>query len=223
MREFTSRAERRRGEAVLARRAYEQERSVAVPIVSPVEEGEGLRELQGNAPEGESLMPSGVYAHRRAVVSERFWSKVERRGPDECWPWLANRNEKGYGRFRGAGRGGGDLKAHRVAWELTHGPTDLQVLHRCDNPPCCNPDHLFLGTNLDNVHDSISKGRKPIGSRNPSARLTEEAIREVRRLRTQGTTQTEIARRLGVHSSTISAIDRGVAWRHVDDEVAQKG
>ena len=78
---------------------------------------------------------------------------------DDCWVWGRSRWEKGYGRV-------GEKRAHRVMWESVNGPIvdDLQVLHHCDNPPCVRPDHLFLGTQLDNMHDMIAKGRKVVRS-----------------------------------------------------------
>jgi uncharacterized protein YjiS (DUF1127 family) len=92
------------------------------------------------------------------VDAELFWSKVKRGGPDECWPWLAATNEKGYGVVGGKD---GTTKANRVAWKLTNGPIPdgKCVLHRCDNPPCCNPGHLFTGTRGDNNRDMHAKGR----------------------------------------------------------------
>lgn len=91
-------------------------------------------------------------------LSHRFWSKVDKSG--ECWLWKSSRGPKGYGQFT-VKRGSNPVLTHRLAWELTSGPIEggLFVLHRCDNPPCCNPEHLFLGTNADNVRDMMSKGR----------------------------------------------------------------
>lgn len=88
---------------------------------------------------------------------DRLWSKVER-GP-ACWVWQAHRNRAGYGQFWFEGR---SQKAHRIVWIITYGeiPDGLCVLHRCDNPPCCNPEHLFLGTKADNTADMDAKGRR---------------------------------------------------------------
>jgi len=103
-------------------------------------------------------MPKGVYPRRS--VEDRLWSSLDKSaGPAGCWPFTGQRMRRGlpYGLiFDRRTR-----RAHRVAWELTHGPIPegLNVLHRCDNPPCCNPAHLFLGTDGDNAADREAKGR----------------------------------------------------------------
>lgn len=102
----------------------------------------------------------------RIPLKDRFWLKVDRRGPDECWRWLAAKDPRGYGRV-GTDPGAIAL-SHRVAYALTHGelPNDKFVCHRCDNPPCCNPGHLFLGTCLDNNRDMYAKGRNSNSNKN---------------------------------------------------------
>lgn len=93
----------------------------------------------------------------------RFWALVARGATQECWPWCGATSPKGYGKFStGPRRTRKFLRAHRFAWELSNGeiPQGMQVLHACDNPGCCNPRHLFLGTNDDNVRDKVSKGRQ---------------------------------------------------------------
>lgn len=91
----------------------------------------------------------------------RIWNGIDQRGPDECWPWQRTRNKRGYGQTWFEGR----LQvSHRVVWQLVYGepaPSDHDVCHSCDNPPCCNPTHLFLGTRLENVRDMMQKGRAP--------------------------------------------------------------
>lgn len=101
-------------------------------------------------------------SNRRAtdLWRERFWKKVCKKEKRQCWEWTAGTDKDGYGRFW---YGSTTVRAHRVAWCLVNERAfsiDLLVLHRCDNPRCCNPDHLFLGTHLDNVHDAITKGRR---------------------------------------------------------------
>jgi hypothetical protein len=93
-------------------------------------------------------------------VAERFWTKADMTGGLwSCWPWTGAVSSKGYGRFNLAGI---NRTASRIAWSLTNGPVPagLQVLHTCDNPPCVNPQHLWLGTNADNAADSLAKGRQ---------------------------------------------------------------
>jgi hypothetical protein len=127
-------------------------------------------------------------ARLRPSRSERFWGRVDKGSSNsECWEWIGHRLKSGYGNFSDNPK---NLRAHRVAWELTHGPIPpgQQVLHRCDNPPCVNPSHLFLGTIADNVRDAISKGRHV---HNPYPRI---------RIKTPSgeTTLIEYAERLGI-------------------------
>lgn len=108
-----------------------------------------------------SLVCAGLA--RRVPLAERLWSRVQRGGMAECWPWIGPRDRYGYG-FISIGERRMD-RTHRVAWRLSYGPIldGLFVCHRCDNPPCCNPAHLFLGTNADNVADMVAKDRQARG------------------------------------------------------------
>ena len=107
-------------------------------------------------------------------MAGRFWAKVDRSGGDlACWPWLASKRRNGYGQI-GIRREGRLFveSAHRVAWELTHGPIPegVSICHHCDNRPCCNPGHLFRGSQTDNMQDAAQKGRmKGNGGRAPLA------------------------------------------------------
>jgi len=156
---------------------------------------------------------------------DRFWSHVDRRGPDDCWEWQLGRDVRGYGfvKITESVNGRDQYFAHRVAYFLGHGefPSELGVLHRCDNPPCCNPAHLFVGTQLDNVRDMYEKGRqnRPYGDRIWTTKLTEEDVRAIRsryRRGVRGCGVEAIARDYGVHHVTINAIVQRRTWKHVE-------
>lgn len=106
---------------------------------------------------------------RHADPDARFWERVDTSaGPEGCWPWTGSTQGKGHGQvYRGPCRKSAPHKAHRVAWELTHGPipAGLFVCHHCDNPPCCNPAHLYVGTAADNARDMFARGRARPGGR----------------------------------------------------------
>lgn len=112
--------------------------------------------------------------NRRRDVALRFWEKVQIGAPDECWPWESVRDGKGYGRFHYGRRSGVGPMASRVAYLLVFGdPGDLEVMHVCDNPPCCNPGHLITGTHADNMADSRRKGRQASGADHWTAKRPE--------------------------------------------------
>jgi hypothetical protein len=147
-------------------------------------------------------------------LEQRFWPKVSRTG--SCWLWTANRTRgrdgsKRYGLIGAGRRGEGTLYAHRVSWEIHNGPVPegLKVLHTCDNPQCVRPDHLFLGTQADNIADMLAKGRRSRSGPHPGtgakSKLTDEQLRQ---LRIDGTTHTmrQLAEKYGVSSGTVSNI-----------------
>ena len=140
--------------------------------------------------------------------------KNRRIDSNECWLWTAGKNPKGYGVIEIKRR---QLRVHRLAWTLTRGSISegLCVLHKCDTPPCFNPDHLFLGTLADNLHDMTCKGRRAYGSQHGLAKLTEEDVRSIRDLSAAGTTGVELAKRFSVRGTTISAVVNRKNWKHV--------
>ena len=157
-------------------------------------------------------------------VEDRFWEKVNKNGkvvyPElgKCWEWTASKS-RGYGQFR---RNRKQEKSHRVAWTLTKGeiPSGLLVLHKCDNPVCVNPEHLFLGTYQDNMDDMVEKGRDvkiagEFGETHHSAKLTEEDVLEIRNLKKKGVKAKVLAEHYGVHQVTISSIVRKHTWKHI--------
>jgi hypothetical protein len=147
-------------------------------------------------------------------LAERFWSRVVKQGEDGCWMWTGCVNRHGYGIINTGER---NELAHRVAYELTNGrmlPGEY-CLHRCDNPSCCNPSHLFTGTQRDNVKDMVSKGRNPKGSERPNALLTEVDVIEIRRLCSEGTLQKDVAKQYGVNKGLVGSIVRHTTWKHV--------
>jgi hypothetical protein len=135
---------------------------------------------------------------------------------DVCWEWTGGGTESGYGRTTRDGKG---YTLPRLVYERYVGPIPegLWVLHRCDNPRCVNPTHLFLGTHKDNMADMVAKGRHcPVsGERNKSARLTEAQVREMRLRRQAGEQVKVLAGEYGVSGMTVSKITRGLKWRHV--------
>lgn len=149
-------------------------------------------------------------AERRATA---FWSKVQK--TEGCWLWTAFQ-ARGYGRVAIGGRQ--STGAHRVAWTLTNGliPAGMHICHACDNPRCVRPDHLFLGTAINNAVDRERKGRRlaPKGSKHANAKLVEKQVVEIKRLG-DSVTRASLSRQFGVSVPTIQRILRGEAWRHV--------
>ena len=175
-----------------------------------------------------------------ADLATRFWSKVAvcahgRDCAECCWSWQGSM-VKGYGKMfvpkalrQGKSQ---EERAPRVCWFVVHGvwPGDLHVLHTCDNPPCVQPAHLWLGTMDDNQKDSMRKGRRPTGDAHgmrlhpdavtrgvdiPWSLLTEADVQFIRAMRREGWTQQRIAQALGRGKTTIEAVLSGRTWRHI--------
>ena len=157
---------------------------------------------------------------RTKTLAERFARYIGETTDSGCILWTGSRAAHGYGHIGGTVDGRRTmLLAHRVAWELANGPIPdgLQILHRCDNPPCINVDHLFLGTHMDNHVDKAQKGRGPRGEKNPKAKLAAHHVREIRKRYASATvTQLQLAKEYHVHLSTIERIVAKTSWGHID-------
>lgn len=144
----------------------------------------------------------------------KFWGLVRVCGPDECWPWTGPaRRGYGYHCFRGL-----DDRSHRIAYRVTYGdiPAGLQVRHKCDNPPCCNPSHLELGTQGDNNADRVARGRNGSakGVDNGQHRLTENDVAYIRAKRGL-MLQRELAAMFGVTQNLVSKVQLRRYWKHL--------
>lgn len=148
---------------------------------------------------------------------------------DGCWEWTGALNAKGYGGLVRKLNGVYVVGAHRVIWTLNNGPipAGISVLHHCDNPPCVRLSHLFLGTKSDNNKDRAAKGRSSRGPAHPKAKLTEQDVRDIRRLYSpaksgrggpQPTSGPTLAARFGVSPHTIHGIIHRWTWKHVKPE-----
>lgn len=147
-----------------------------------------------------------------------LWAKVEKRGPNECWPWTGAKFRGGYGRVnlpRSAGKQSGTT-AHRAIWTTLYGEphADLEICHTCDNRLCCNPAHLFAGTAKINAVDKMRKGRtaRILGTRNASAKLTPD---DVAAIRASAEPHAVMARRYGVSEGNVRMIRARETWTHV--------
>lgn len=155
--------------------------------------------------------------HTCRPLEVRFWEKVIKNDADSCWPWIGALLNSGYGQI-GSTRTGIFHQAHRLSWILHNGPipNGLQCLHKCDNRKCVNPNHLWLGTNLDNVRDKVLKNRHIYGSKVPHAKLTDDKVRLIRNMKTESRMpSTKIAKLFGVCATTIDSIIKNRSWKHV--------
>lgn len=179
-------------------------------------------------------------AHNAITVTQerlkaKFFASIDQcESIENCWNWTGPLQAKRYARLAVGTSGGPNFffeMGHRFSWRIHCGeiPDGMQINHRCDNPKCVNPHHLFLGTQMDNMRDKIAKGRAscgekhsvatklktPRGSRNAAAKLTEADIPQVLHLANKGETQRNIAARFGVTKNAIGQILRGESWQHV--------
>jgi hypothetical protein len=165
--------------------------------------------------------PRHLFVNDKANVAHvdeaaRFWSKVDTSSENGCWMWMGARRRKGYGVITDP-RSTKQRIASRVSYTLTYGeiPSGLCVCHVCDNPTCVRPDHLFLGTNADNIADKVAKQRQTRGEKHRNTHLTDCQIKEIRLACESGERQASVGRRFGISQSTVSSIFLRTTWRHV--------
>lgn len=151
-----------------------------------------------------------------AVSVTRFWSLVDQTG--ECWNWRGDTDRNGYGVFVWRGKRHG---AHALALSFTTGELradELDTCHSCDNPACCNPDHLRFDTRFSNVQDMDSRGRRSV----PNARLTPDQVITMRTRRANGAPQTILTRDYGISAAYVSEIVRGRTWKDAGGPLQEK-
>jgi len=158
----------------------------------------------------------------RPNTSDNFWCKVNKQSgrygsngqfPTECWEWTGCTN-RGYGEIRFYRK---QQKTHRVSWILHFGeiPNELSVLHKCDNPTCVRPDHLFLGTPKDNHTDGVNKGRIHFPSQKSRRKCTEEQVREIRRLYSNGISDYRLSEQFSVSRGTIYSMVNNLTYKEI--------
>lgn len=164
--------------------------------------------------------------HGWRVDLARFQGNIERGGGDTCWEWIGSRIKRRSGALSygiaTVGKRNRRVLAHRLAWLLSGRPLEPEqkVCHHCDNVACVRPDHLFVGTQADNLADMRAKGRGklnrfPTGPAHPNAKVNETVVLSIRRLRSKGLSLAKIAERHGLNPSTVHDIVRGKTWKHV--------
>lgn len=166
----------------------------------------------GSAPAWQSAK-SWLDATTRAAILTRFWARVNRADPDGCWPFLGYVAPHGYGQFAFDRY---RIRAHRFAWVMSRGeiPEGQDVCHRCDNPRCVNPSHLYLDTHHGNLLDSVRKGRKNCFGRQ---KLNADQVYLIRARAAQGERHKDIAGDFGIARHTVGQIANRKFWKHLPD------
>lgn len=157
------------------------------------------------------------------TIEERFWRRTNIKSDVDCWEWTNSKDEKGYGLFS---IGRKTFRAHRIAYELKNGkiPKGMLVCHTCDNPSCVNPNHLFIGTNLDNCKDKILKERAMYvcGELQGHSKITDLQVEEIRKMRVDGIKLKDIAEKFGITETTVSDITNYKSRKRVTNYYPKK-
>jgi hypothetical protein len=167
---------------------------------------------------GRFCSPSCRNRSRAVPLSVRFQRNVGPTNDRGCILWIGTTNKAGYGVIYTGRERTPMVGAHRIAYGLAYGPipAGMDVLHRCDNPPCVNPEHLFLGTHADNMADKVAKGRGAMGERQGAAKVTDDIVREIReRHSAGGISRKQLAREYGLSRNATRSIILRLTWRHV--------
>lgn len=163
-----------------------------------------------------------MHCTMKKPVVDRFWARVDKTSsPSGCWVWTGCHNMKGYGVFSSFGNFSSGVMCHRISWTLVKGEIEngLCVLHRCDNPSCVNPDHLFLGTKLDNNKDAVDKLRHQFGQYHYNSKFSHELVLKLREYhKTTGVGYRQLARRFNVSTSTMRDLLSGKTYRLATEE-----
>lgn len=157
------------------------------------------------------------WGHRISSTPQELFEKHVVKNAEGCWGWNGAKHGFGYGLVRYRRK---TIRAHRISWEIANGPIPkgIHVLHHCDNPPCSNPSHLFLGTNRDNMLDKVRKGRqyRPLAAHTalqPIRKLNIDQVMTIKSIRASGESLRSIAREFSVSPSNIGKIVHGITWR----------
>lgn len=174
-----------------------------------------LRWWKSTPPEMRSVVPS------RRSLAERIQSNLTQGGPDDCHEWRRARDENGYGLISVNGR---SRRASRVALICALGRDEpgLDACHTCDNPPCCNPRHLYFGTRKQNSEDAWARGRHPVGSQRPAAKLIEAQVIDLRERYSAGGDAQELAAHFGIQVVTLRHIVTGRKWKQVGGPITYR-
>ena len=146
---------------------------------------------------------------------QRFWSKVNKKGPEQCWEWTAGKFKQGYGQFSLKGK---TSYSHRLSAAMSGLDIEgLVVRHKCDNPSCVNPNHLEAGSYQDNMNDRSLRGRcnSQVGEAHHNSILNDDLVTEIRERVSKGETQTKIASELGVSTYTVNKVVLRKTWKHL--------